>query len=267
MTTTKINDQEEQVRTALTEIRTCAQSMDAMTKYGDVQQGQILLAWERLTDLTGNHDLALNAGFEMPGELLQIPRCQEREKSPERDRLRQDLLEILQAADEITTCDQDSRPDTTGHIQRVRERILNAWESLAHRTGQHIMAIRHSRLQPVIPFDQIHEPYQALGVAAFHTGNATTQYRLSLADYNKSDGRERYNSAEQDASLAHRVLFVIHNETAQQHPTAPKIRKCAREMNNWLTQERAQAARTLGINPPPRETGNLQDHRIDGPKE
>ena len=103
-------------------------------------------------------------------------------------------------------------------------------------------------------------------MAAFHTGAATLQYRLVLqSKQTPTERQERYQSAERDARLAHRILFVIHNEIARADPMAPEIRKYAREMNIWLTRMRSTARLALGMECLSTESGNLTDHRLDGP--
>ena len=248
---------EEQVRKALMEIHVeihveihdCTQPLRDARMPGcpgypasqDHMLAPILAAWEHLAALTGNQDLA-GASREGP-----------------EDPIRNSLMRMLDVIRQQENGHEENGPGPD---------ILAAWEHLAHQTGHHLTAIRHGRAQPVIPFSRLHEPYQALGVAAFHAGAATLQYGLILDNPQGGIRRdqakhERYRSAEQDAHLAHLVLFLIHGELAQHDAMAPEIRKYAREMNLWLTRERSLAAQALGCDPVPQETSNLRDHQLD----
>ena len=96
------------------------------TWHDETVQGHILAAWERLTSLTGNHDLAQEAGFELQPDLLAYPRTPD--TSPENTTLREAMQTILKPADAINDCPEDA--DRQAHNQTQRNRILHHWEVL-----------------------------------------------------------------------------------------------------------------------------------------
>lgn len=268
---------------------------DRMGWHNERQQGEILRRWERIAALSGEHGIAMEAGFEMGPELMEMSGSHE--PPEERAKLQKALSAVLEAADRINHPPEDT---TGGHrpagemnaaqetaramIQAVdgpkkvqqqetdrqhndamRELLLEAWENLAHAAGRHLTAIRMGRQQPVVPFGKIRNSWEALGVAAFHAGSAELDYGMIRAFPEGRDHRERYESGERDARIAHHVLHWIHEELAhgERNEHAPEIRKYAREMNILLTRERARAAVHLGMEPVPWESDCLQHHDID----
>ena len=114
--------------------------------------------------------------------------------------------------------------------------------------------------EPIIPISGLEDVLQALGVALFHTGAATSQYHLIVEFPDDPQRSDRLEWAEQDAAIAHRVLHHVHEGgIAHQHHLGlgPEFRKYARQAKVWLSQERARAHRALGLEPAPEVTDDL----------
>lgn len=229
-------------------------------------QGEILLAAERLSAHLGEHEVAQEAGFEMAEELLDMPRSTETEeaRAPVQDALRA----IIESADAVSEAlEREEGEDDVETIQGIRDRLMKNWESLAHAAGCHLEAVKHGTVQPVVPFREIQDPFTALGVAAFHAGSAVLDFGMIQCNPGREERvelEERYAWGDRNAGTAHRVLHVINQELAERHPThSPEIRKYARQMNIWITRERAQAAIALGMEDRPWETDDIAHHDID----
>ena len=199
------------------------------------------------------------------------------------------LQQILAAADQIGNAPE--HPGGPGHIHAGHDEtqqglILQAWEKLALLTGNHDLArkngfeisqpdtpntgglpaaawIELQRNQPVIPLHQLRDPFQAMGAAMCHISSATLQYGLIQDLPSRCGNAQSYLRAENDARIAHAVLHRTYTSRATGHPRSPEIRKHCRQANLWLTRDRSQAARALGIDPPPEPSGDLQHGELD----
>ena len=232
--------------------------------HNELQQGEVLLALERMAALLGEQKIALESQFEMSKELRELPTSTA--PPEERSQTQETLRAMIAAVDGPKRAEPEFSPeDVNQHNDTMREKLLDAWEELAHATGHHLLAIKMGREQPVVPFQDIRNSWEALGVAAFHAGSAELDYGLIRTNRDNPDPWQRHRSGEEDARIAHNVLHWIHEELAhgEKNDHAPEIRKYARQMNIMLTRERALATAHLGVEPAPWESDNLGHHDID----
>ena len=164
---------------------------------------------------------------------------------------------------------EPSSADTHRHNNAMKAIMQQAWEDLTHATGNHTLAVTLSQEQPILPLSHTPDPYRALGVAAYHAAAAAGTYTRIL-DSPEPDGprtqqqlQQLHQTAERDARLAHRALYLLHNETAFHDPMVMEIRKRTQELHAWLTRARAESAVRLGISPLPNSNRDLQHHDID----
>ena len=123
-----------------------------------------------------------------------------------------------------------------------------------------------SHPQPVAPMHEVTEPFQALGVAAFHAGGAVSQYIIILeAERPDQDVHMlmRYQQAEADARNAQVVLHRIYSQLAQSSQYHSELRKNCRQLKLWLSENRSHAAWKIGVQPPPVITDNVTSPEID----
>ena len=118
----------------------------------ELQQGEILLAWEKITALTGHQDIALQNGFEMPQHLRDLPQAPQ--GALRREEIQQALRELLQAADDIND-PQTPDDQLEDHNGLTAQRVLQAQQQLAVLTGQHRMALLNHPEQPLVPVAQL----------------------------------------------------------------------------------------------------------------
>lgn len=202
------------------------------------------------------------------------------------------LRQIVQAARQFetpphTAWEDLQDPETARALRLAWNRnaeaahqVLEAWQEIASATGnQNLIPNRsvpaiidrcppekfpttqywldfqqRSMDQPIVPFHQITDPYQAMGLALFHIGGAVIQYGL-IQEFSDADQDEvllkRYFWAENEARIAHVLTFMASGDLAFETDLGPEIRKNTRTAHFWLTTERQKAAIALGINPPP----------------
>ena len=211
-----------------------------LEQHNEKQRGEILLAWERLAALTGNHDLAENAGFELPETLTRLPRRQEA-PGPEDQELRKRLLEILEAADSIN---QHGGND-------AREKIILAWKRVALSTGNHQTLLTEDEEQPLVDFILLgQDPLRLLGAAAFHLEASLSGYR-NLQEGPRPSPDNLLQQAEHNSRMAHRLLWAVTDLGNTDEKHGETLRACCERGQSELNQARRQAHRRLRLEPPP----------------
>ena len=259
------------------------------------QVGTLLLG-ERVAALLGEHQVPLERGFAMAQELLDLPGSERSQE--DREPLQELLARILDTADRIGETEQTQRDGDAQHetlrtmlqavdaqhetlrtmLQAVdgpkvtsvpedhrrQQELLDLWERLAHLTGNHAIELRLGREQPALPLGELHDPVTALGVAALHAGQAV-QACTFIREFPRDPLREEVRQqAERDARLAHLALhWTTRRMENPDEEQRAGILTAAREINLWLTGERARTARELGITPIPQESDDLDHHEID----
>ena len=224
----------------------------ALAVNAERQQGEILLAWERLAALTGHHDLAENAGFELPETLTRLPRRQGT-PGPEAQELRQHLLEVLEAADSINQHEGDDAL-LQEHNERLRERITLAWKRLAISTGNHRTLLTEDEEQPLVNFLILgQDPLRLLGAAAFHLEASLSGYR-ALQEGPSPSPDNLLQMAEHNGRMAHRFLWAVTDLGNTDEKRRETLRACCCRGQSELNQARRQAHRRLGLEPPPTGT-------------
>ena len=224
----------------------------------ETQQGIILQSWEKLAALTGNHDLALQKGFDMPQHLLDLPR--NTKDTPENQDLRSAMLQVLEAADAINNpSTQDSEHDTAiqQHDQANRQRLALAWQRIAVSTGNCRLALQQEPRQPIVPFKNMRtDPLRDLGVAAVHLEPALALYRSVMADPDSPENPDRLREAEEQARLAYLILWTISQSLQghQQDPRDQQVTRCCQQTINRLNHHRQRATHAMGLPlPQPRD--------------
>ena len=221
--------------------------------HNETMAGSILRAWERLAALTGNHDLALNQGFEMPQHLLDLPR--RTPATPADHALRSAMLEAVQAADAINNSDdQEPNADTTlQHNREARTRLALAWQQMAVGTGNCRLALQEEPRQPIVPFRDLGpDPLRALGVASVHLEPALALYRAVQADPESPDNPDRLLQAQEEARLAYFVLWTIVQsmQDYQNDPRDHQVTAACQQSINRLNRHQQRAAHAMGLTPP-----------------
>ena len=223
----------------------------------ELQQGEILLAWEKLTALTGHQDIALENGFEMPQHLREMPRAPQ--GALRREEIRQALTELLLAADDINS-PQTPDDQLEDHNGSAAQQVLQAQQQLAVLLGQHRMALLNHPEQPLIPFAQLgEEPLLILGVAALHAEEALQDYQQAARNPQNPPAQQHWNDAELNGRLAHRLLWLDLQVPADSPERARTLRNHCRNTQKRLNQAREHTARQLGMEAPEeRSTGRVE---------
>ena len=158
-----------------------------------------------------------------------------------------------------------SPEDVNQHNDTMREKLLDAWEELAHATGHHLLAIKMGREQPVVPFQDIRNSWEALGWQpstparlSWTTGSSGPTGTIRTPGSATGAGRRT-----RESPITSSTGSTRNSPTARKNDHAPEIRKYARQMNIMLTRERALATAHLGVEPAPWESDNLGHHDID----
>ena len=275
-----------------------------MQAHNDQVRETLLATWQQTTLTLGQHQLLQEAGHPAPTPAGTTRNRGRRNAPPPGDQqaAREALSRILAAAESINHPERQGQPlsapretlramldavdgpKRAGHTKRdtpdagisrhndaMRDAMQDAWEDLAHATGNHTLAVTLSREQPILPLSHTPDPYRALGVAAYHAAAAAGRYDQIL-DSPETAGQgtpdhcrrqQLHQQAEPDARLAHRALYLLYNETAFHDPMVMEIRKRAQELHAWLIRARAQSAARLGLSTTPATNGDLSHHDID----
>ena len=127
-------------------------------------------------------------------------------------------------------------------------------------------------MNSLAPRHQVTNHFEAMGMALFHMGSAALQYCL-IADNTPprehGDTREgliqRYLWAEADARTAQVLLnhAVELGYEDRVYNMGPEIKKHCRMAKIMLTEKRHEAARNLGIDPPPRVDEDVLTDQLD----
>ena len=215
------------------------------------QQGNILLAWERLAALTGNGDLPAGAGLEMPGDLAAMPVLPARTR--ETREIRKALGKIREAADRINDHRALESGDTAAlreHNEARKDEMRLAWERIAILTGYGMTVLLEGGLQPEVPFHTLrHAPLYAMGIMALHGQRALQEYAAARAETGETRALERHSAAEREALLAHRLAWLLLQEAAgNRHENT--IRGFCQDSHRLIERTRRAGMRALGLRLP-----------------
>ena len=156
---------------------------------------------------------------------------------------------------------EDSMSDTAPGITAPRA------PSGPEGSAEEWLEVQQHLLSPVETVGREGDAFRAMGIALYHIGAATLQFKMVQENPGPTSGgcrnADRCLWAEAHARTAHSLLHRIQAQLSQNEEMGPEIRKSCRMANVLLTQERAAAAVALGIQPPPRVSDDINHEEID----
>ena len=219
---------------------------------------RMLEHWGRLAAFTGNADLARQAGVKLSDQMQAIPPSWR--SGPSRVELRAQLGRLLEGVRGIRNGTEENADGQTGEDAGSQDELGSAWDQMAELLGHGRMALEQAREQPVVRYNEIgHDPYRALGVALFHAENAMERYRIIAKSPGIRGVDAMHSGAERETRLAHRVLWLVTQETRDDRGArAPEdkrtmarfIQRYAGRRHTEMAEARRDAAAVLGLPEP-----------------